>query len=287
MAPVIERFAPSPTGALHLGHAFSALTAWEAAQAAGGTFLVRMEDLDRGRCKQEFADAILDDLRDLGLSWPEPVVYQSARAANHVEILEKLDGLGLIYPCACTRAEIQQAASAPQEGEAISRPYPGTCRDRRPRPAAVACALRLDMRKAIHLLGGADAARALTFAEIGEGPNGEHGKIALDPDMLTDSIGDVVLRRKDGAIAYHLAVVLDDAWQGVTHVTRGCDLFASTPIHRLLQALLGAPTPVYRHHRLIRDAAGRRLSKRQGDLALAALRRAGATSADIRASLGL
>lgn len=287
MAVVIERFAPSPTGALHLGHAFSALTAWEAARAAGGTFLLRMDDLDRGRCRQDFADAIIDDLRSLGLSWPEPILYQSARAPSHIEALEDLAARGLVYPCFCTRAEIQAAAGAPQEGAETGPPYPGTCRDQALQPSGEPHALRLDIVKAIAFLGGPEAVRMLAFHEIGLGPNGEHGRIGLDPDTLVEQIGDVVLRRKDGAIAYHLAVVLDDAHQGVTHVTRGCDLFFSTPLHRLLQALLDKPTPVYRHHRLIRDTDGRRLSKRNGDLALSALREAGATPADIRASLGL
>ncbi|XSG82134.1 MAG: tRNA glutamyl-Q(34) synthetase GluQRS [Methyloligella sp. ZOD6] len=287
MVSVVERFAPSPTGALHLGHAFSALTAWEAAQSAGGTFLLRMEDLDTGRCRPEFADAIMDDLRHLGLSWPEPVLYQSTRAADHLKAIEALMAKGLVYPCFCTRTEIQAAAGAPQEGDSDGPPYPGTCRDRQRSAAEKPHALRLDIAKAIDCLGGADAVRALSFEEIGHGPQGEHGRIGLDPVALTEQIGDVVLRRKDGAVAYHLAVVLDDACQGVTHVTRGCDLFPSTPLHRLLQALLDKPTPVYRHHRLIRDAEGRRLSKRNRDLALSALRDAGATSADIRASVGL
>ncbi len=287
MVSVVERFAPSPTGPLHLGHAFSAVTAWEATRAAGGTFLLRMDDLDTGRCRQEFADAIMDDLRYLGLSWPEPVLYQSSRTANHVKVIEQLTAQGLVYPCFCTRAEIQAAAGAPQEGAEIGPPYPGTCRGQQAQSSEKPHALRLNIAKAIDFLGGADAVRALTFQEIGRGPNGEHGRISLDPDALIEQTGDVVLRRKDGAIAYHLAVVLDDAWQSVTHVTRGCDLFTSTPLHRLLQALTGTPTPIYRHHRLIRDTEGRRLSKRNRDLALSALRNAGATPADIRAAVGL
>jgi glutamyl-Q tRNA(Asp) synthetase len=287
MSAVVERFAPSPTGALHLGHAFSALTAWEAAKAAGGTFLLRMDDLDTGRCKQHFAEAIEHDLRELGLSWPEPALYQSTRAGAHGEALDGLIRRGLVYPCICTRAEIQAAAGAPQEGAEDGPPYPGTCRGRDGLSLDQPQALRLDMAKAIASLGGPDAVRALTFEEIGEGPSGERGTITVDPDKLIEQIGDVVLRRKDGAVAYHLAVVLDDEFQGVTHVTRGQDLFPSTPLHRLLQALLDLPTPIYRHHRLIRDAEGRRLSKRHDDLALSAIRAAGATTEDIRARIGI
>lgn len=287
MSLVVERFAPSPTGALHLGHAFSALTVWEAAQASAGTFLLRIDDLDQGRCRRRFAEAIMHDLRWLGISWPEPVLYQSERAASHGAVLQRLAAAGLVYPCFCTRAEIQAAAGAPQEGAEHGAPYPGTCRERPPRPADRAPALRLDMRRAIASLGGDAAVRKLWFEEIGSGPTGEHGRIPLDPERLVEEVGDVVLRRKDGAVAYHLAVVLDDAWQQVTHVTRGCDLFSSTPLHRLLQALTGASAPVYRHHRLLRDASGRRLAKRDGDQSLAGLRSAGATPAGIRAAVGL
>ncbi|ODA66734.1 Glutamate--tRNA ligase [Methyloligella halotolerans] len=285
--PAVERFAPSPTGELHLGHAFSALTAWEAAQAAGGTFLLRMDDLDTGRCRPKFARCIEEDLRFLGLTWPEPVLYQSTRAKSHCAVIDDLADKGLVYGCVCTRAEIQAAAGAPQEGAPDGPPYPGTCRERSEVPSDKAHALRLDMKKAIDFLGGPDAVRALSFEEIGEGPRGEHGMIPLDPQMLIEQVGDVVLRRKDGAIAYHLGVVLDDGFQGVTHVTRGQDLFPSTPIHRLLQALTGTPTPVYRHHRLIRDENGRRLAKRHKDLSLAVLRESGATPEDIRSSVGL
>lgn len=284
---VVERFAPSPTGALHLGHALSALTVSDAARATGGTFLLRMDDLDTGRVRPRFAEMIMDDLRWLGLSWPEPVLFQSSRAAAHDAVLAELTARGLVYPCFCTRAEIQAAAGAPQEGAEEGPPYPGTCRGRHVDPSSPPHALRLDMGRAIEALGGAEAVRALSFREIGSGPSGEQGEVRLDPADLIGRVGDVVLKRKDGAVAYHLAVVVDDAWQGVTHVTRGQDLFSSTPLHRLLQALTGRPTPVYRHHRLIRDATGRRLAKRDGDRSLAALREAGATAADIRGMVGL
>ncbi|HEY0027409.1 MAG TPA: tRNA glutamyl-Q(34) synthetase GluQRS [Allosphingosinicella sp.] len=282
MTRPVSRFAPSPTGLLHLGHAFSALTVWEAVRSEGGVFLLRMDDLDQGRCRAAYADAIADDLRWLGLHWPEPVLFQSSRTAEHVAELDALTAQGLAYPCFCTRAEIQAAAGAPQEGAEMGPPYPGTCRQRPRSLADGPHALRLDMRAAIDGLGGANAVRALAFKEIGYGPRGEQGWIALDPKALIEEVGDVVLRRKDGAVAYHMAVVLDDAWQGITHVTRANDLFPSTPLHRLLQALTRRPTPVYRHHRLIRDADGRRLAKRDGDRALAALRSAGATPDHIR-----
>ncbi len=284
---VVERFAPSPTGALHLGHALSALRVSDAANAAGGTFLLRMDDLDTGRVRPRFAETIMDDLRWLGLSWREPVLFQSSRASAHDEVLTELAGHGLVYPCFCTRAEIQAAVGAPQEGAEEGPPYPGLCRGLHIDSSSPPHALRLDMGRAIEALGGDAGVRALSFREIGLGPNGEQGEVRLDPTDLRGRVGDVVLKRKDGAAAYHLAVVVDDAWQGVTHVTRGQDLFSSTPLHRLLQALTGRPSPIYRHHRLIRDATGRRLAKRDGDQSLAALRQAGVTPAEIRAMVGL
>jgi glutamyl-Q tRNA(Asp) synthetase len=287
MTAVVERFAPSPTGALHLGHALSALLGWEAAKAAGGTFILRMDDLDPVRCKPEFARGIEDDLKWLGLSWPEPVMFQSQNALLHHAVLDQLVNEGLVYRCYCSRAEILAATGAPQEGAENPPAYPGTCRDLRTWPLDRGHTLRLDMRKAVAKLGGAAAVRALSFEEIGEGPNGEHGTICLDPEDLIENVGDIVLMRKDRAVAYHLAVVIDDALQGVTHATRGQDLFSSTAIHRLIQALTGRPTPIYRHHRLIRDKAGQRLAKRHDALALSTLRAEGATPGDIRRRVGL
>ncbi len=278
MRPV-ERFAPSPTGLLHLGHAFSALMGFDAARAAGGVFRLRIEDLDAGRARRDFEAAIFEDLRWLGLSWPEPVMRQSARGAAYEAALARLGAMGLVYPCSCTRADIAAAGGAPQEGAEAGPPYPGTCRPRTGGRAAPGAphALRLDMEAA------AARAGALTFREVGAGPAGETGEIAAAPEAH----GDVVLRRKDGAAAYHLAVVVDDAAEGVTHVTRGEDLFAATSVHRLLQALLGLPAPIYRHHRLIRDASGRRLAKRADDVSLAALRASGWTPDDVRRAVGL
>ncbi|MFV0473018.1 MAG: tRNA glutamyl-Q(34) synthetase GluQRS [Pikeienuella sp.] len=273
----VERFAPSPTGRLHLGHAFSALTAWEAARAAGGVFRIRIEDLDPGRARPEHEAGIFADLAWLGLSWPGPVMRQSARGAAYAEALARLSAMGLTYPCACTRADIAAAGGAPQEGAETPPPYPGTCRPRTGGAAAAGrpAAIRLDMEAALALAGPLD------FIELGAGPGGESGRIAIDGATLR-AIGDVVLMRKDAAAAYHLAVVVDDATEGITHVTRGEDLFASTPVHRLLQALLGLRVPVWRHHRLIRDESGRRLAKRADDVSLQALREAGAGPADIR-----
>ena len=291
----VERFAPSPTGRLHLGHAYSALLAFEAARSAGGVFRLRIEDLDQGRARAAFEAGIEEDLRWLGLNWPEPVVRQSERGDAYRAALATLDAMGLTYPCICTRRDIRAAAEAPQEGapqEVAPQEgapafgpdgavYPGTCRGAPPPPPTSPYALRLDMAKAVGAVG------PLRFREIGSGPAGERGWVDVDKQALVNQAGDVVLARKDAAASYHLAVVVDDAAERVTCVTRGEDLFAATPIHALLQALLGAPTPDYRHHRLIRDAAGARLAKRADSVALATLRTKGWTPDDVRAAIGL
>ncbi len=278
----VERFAPSPTGRLHLGHAYSALTAFEAARAARGVFRLRIEDLDAGRAKPEFEAGIFEDLAWLGLDWPKPVMRQSARGAAYEAALGRLAAMGLVYPCSCTRGDIAAAGGAPQEGAEAGPPYPGTCRPRTGGAAAPGrpFALRLDWEAA------AAQAGPLSFEEIGAGPGGETGRIVVTNDQLA-TLGDMVLKRKDGFAAYHLAVVVDDAAECVTHVTRGEDLFASTFVHRLLQALLGLPAPAYRHHRLIRDASGRRLAKRADDVSLARLREDGWTPADVRRAVRL
>jgi len=285
-----DRFAPSPTGELHLGHAFSAVVGWRTAMAAGGRFLLRMEDLDQGRTRAEFVDGIYRDLDWLGLTWEKPVLFQSSRLPAYRTALDRLKELGLTYPCTCTRRDIAEAVAAPQEGALPFGPdglvYPGTCRERHEQAQGEA-AIRLDMRRAIAALGGAAAVAALTFDELDASPAGESGTIRLDPDALVAGNGDVVLARRDGAPAYHLAVVVDDAYQGVTHVTRGRDLFPATPLHRLLQALLGLPVPHYRHHRLIRNAAGKRLAKRDHAHSLAKLREDGWHAGDVLRHLGL
>ena len=275
---VTERFAPSPTGPLHLGHAFSAWVGWKAARAAGGRFLLRMEDLDTSRTRPEYYGLIEQDLAWLGLDWDGAILCQTTRQDAYRDALAQLEAAGLTYRCTCTRRDIQDALSAPQEGVPTHGPdglvYPGTCRAAGHGPDT-AHAIRLDTRRAIARLGGADTISKLGFTEIGSGPDGETGEIKLDPHGLVDQVGDVVLARRDGATAYHLAVVVDDAHQGITHVTRGEDLFTATPIHRVLQALLDLPNPVYRHHGLVRDETGKRLAKRDDARAISTYRAEG------------
>ena len=287
MSSFVTRFAPSPTGPLHLGHAYSAMLAHDMAVAAGGTFLLRIEDIDRQRSKPEWEARIRDDLRWLGLRWPEPAMRQSDRMDAYRGALGGLAERGLLYACACRRRDVTAAASAPQEGGApITGPdglvYPGTCRDKGLPVDLDAASLRLDVVRALEVAGG-----GLAFQEEGAGPNGETGQIALGPSEMTRAVGDVVLARRDMGTSYHLSVVLDDAAQGVTHVVRGRDLFEATAIHVLLQRLLGLPTPTYRHHRLIRDAAGRRLAKRDDARAISLYRAEGATPGDVRRMVGL
>lgn len=281
------RFAPSPTGPLHLGHAFAALTA-----AARGRFLLRIEDIDRSRCRPHFEAAIFEDLRWLGLAWPEPVMRQSERRAAYDAALARLAAAGLIYPCRCRRADIRAALDAPQEGAVPEGPdgpvYPGTCRGRAMHEAGTQDAIRLDMRRAVAALPALGTGD-IGFEETGEvsEPPVRPGWHRLDAADLVETVGDAVLARPGMGVAYHLAVVVDDAAQGITEVTRGADLFGATRIHRLLQALLGLPVPRWHHHRLIRDEAGRRLAKRDDARALARYRAEGATPAEIRRMVGL
>ncbi|MHA3792931.1 tRNA glutamyl-Q(34) synthetase GluQRS [Sphingomonas sp. YL-JM2C] len=263
----ISRFAPSPTGRLHLGHAFSALCAHDLARAKGGRFLLRIEDIDPTRCRPEHVAGILEDLRWLGLGWDGEVVFQSERLPLYAEALDRLKAMGLVYPCFCTRAriaaEIAASAAAPHGPDGPL--YPGLCRElgedeRAARIAAgEAHAWRLDIARA--------AARAGPLAWRDSGA----GEIAATPEVH----GDVVLARKDAPTSYHLAVTVDDAAQGVTDVVRGQDLFAATHVHRLLQALLGLPAPRYHHHPLLTDEKGERLAKRAGSPTLASMREAG------------
>ena len=276
------RFAPSPTGSLHLGHAFSALTAYDAAQAAGGSFHLRLDDIDQSRARPEWAAQICDDLHWLGLSWPAPVWRQSDRLPRYRAALERLWRRGLLYPCTCTRRDIQAAANAPQEGAPRFGPdgliYPGTCRNRpRSGPMPQDQALRLDMKKAMQAIGEA------AFHEETYYP----GPRAVTARQMIDSVGDVVLARRDMGAAYHLAIVVDDADQEISHVIRGQDLFDATAIHVVLQHLLDFPTPRYHHHRLIRDASGKRLAKRDDARAIALYRSEGKRPADLRAMVGL
>lgn len=273
-APYRTRFAPSPTGLLHLGHAYSALVAAHRARVHGGALLLRIEDIDQPRCRLEYEAAIQDDLHWLGLDWPKPVMRQSERMPAYRAALEQLAEAELIYPCACTRAEIRAALSAPQEGDGRApETYPGTCRKRPLHEAGPEDALRLNMEAAL-----ARVPDLRSFTETGPLQGGEHPII---PAALLREHGDVVLARRDIGTSYHIAVVVDDAAQGITEVVRGADLFEATALHCLLQALLGLPRPTYHHHRLIRDAAGRRLAKRDDARALQALRTEGLTPQDI------
>ncbi|NOD87443.1 MULTISPECIES: tRNA glutamyl-Q(34) synthetase GluQRS [unclassified Ruegeria] len=290
----LTRFAPSPTGPLHLGHAYSALLASDMATAESGQFLLRIEDIDQSRSRQHWEDQIYDDLTWLGLTWPKPVVRQSDRMGVYDQALDRLWGQGFLFPCTCNRKDIAAAASAPQEGAPIHGPdgiiYPGTCRkahhnkdlSQHPRPRNEP--LRLDIAKACQAIN--DRSR-FQFIELGSGPDGETGTITFTPDELINTIGDVVLSRRDMGTSYHLSVVLDDAAQGITHVVRGRDLFEATRIHVLLQALLDLPTPAYLHHDLIRDEAGKRLAKRDDARAISKYRAEGHSPADIRRMVGL
>jgi glutamyl-Q tRNA(Asp) synthetase len=271
---IVTRFAPSPTGLLHLGHAYAAITAHE----SGDDFLLRIEDIDKGRSRDKFIQSIFYDLKWLGLSWDEPALRQSARMGAYAEALADLKAHSLLYPCFCTRAEI--AAEIARAGEAQHGPegpiYPGTCRALSPEEARERVAtgenhaLRLNVAKAAAQVG------PLSFSE-------QSHRYPVDPFRF----GDIVVARKDMPTSYHLAVVVDDAFQNVSLVTRGEDLLAATHIQRLLQALLKLPEPAYAHHPLVLDENGKKFSKRDGAISLEALRDQGLTPADIRARIGL
>jgi glutamyl-Q tRNA(Asp) synthetase len=306
MTTTVSRFAPSPTGRLHLGHAYSAILAHDFARERGGTFLLRIEDIDGTRSRQEFIDAIVEDLTWLGLSWDGPVVRQSERLTRYDAALERLKAMDLLYPCVCTRADIAASLSAPHGLEGA---YPGTCRGRAV-DLSKPHSWRLDVEKAL-------ASLPLPAGE-GRGPppsggKGEGGLITSSPSSFRDFVapslshgkrelmwhdatagwveadpalhGDVILARKDAPASYHLAVTVDDAAQGVTDVIRGVDLFEATHVHRLLQALLDLPTPDYHHHALLTDDAGHRLAKRHNAPTLADLRASGMHGPDLVATL--
>lgn len=278
---IVTRFAPSPTGELHLGHAASALFAFDKASEAGGSFLLRIEDIDPVRCRPDFIPPIFEDLHWLGLSWPELVRVQSEHMEDYKNALQKLDERGLIYPCFCTRKEIAlevaSAGKAPHlSGQEEAGPlYPGTCRilsaeQRGELHQTRQAVWRLDMEKACQQTG------PLTWYDANRNED-----VVARPELF----GDIVLARKDVATSYHLSVTVDDALQGVTLVTRGEDLRAATDIHRLLQALLGYASPAYHHHPLLRDAAGKRYAKRDRAMTLRALREAGVSAVDIKAKV--
>jgi glutamyl-Q tRNA(Asp) synthetase len=294
MIPVF-RFAPSPNGYLHLGHALSALLNFDMARQAGGRFLLRIEDIDATRCRPEYEAAIYHDLAWLGLVWEEPVRRQSDRLDAYEAALRQLDAMGLIYPSFESRAEITRLVAArerigPWRRDPDGAPlYPGAAKalpqaERRRRlDAGEPFALRLDMTGALALARSRSDGAPLTFIETGAGPGGETGTVAAD----SAAWGDVILARKEVPTSYHLSAVIDDARQGITQVVRGQDLFHATGLHALLQCLLGLPQPVYHHHRLIHDAQGRKLSKSTHATGLRELRAAGATPADIRRMISL
>jgi glutamyl-Q tRNA(Asp) synthetase len=306
----VTRFAPSPTGPLHLGHAYSAMLAHDMARAEGGTFLLRIEDIDRTRSKPEWERQLLDDLHWLGVWWDADPMRQSDRLPAYAQALDSLWNEGLIYPCLCKRSDIAAALSAPQEGAAPTVGpdgliYPGTCRglmsleqqcipETYPRPEAET--LRLDIALAVNRTGGfipridkpnGDRDAHMGYDETGIGPSGRRGRIEFTQEELVHTVGDIVVARRDMGTSYHLSVVVDDAAHGITHVIRGADLTEATKIHVFLQHLLQLPTPIYHHHRLIRDDQGRRLAKRDDARALSKYRAEGATPADIRRLVGL
>jgi glutamyl-Q tRNA(Asp) synthetase len=287
--PPVFRFAPSPNGTLHLGHAYSALLNFELARETGGRFLLRIEDIDPMRCKPEFEAAIYEDLAWLGIAWETPVRRQSEHLGEYRRALDALSRLGLVYPSFESRAEIARLLAGREARGVWPRDpdgaplYPGDARQlaieecMRRIESGAPYALRLDMEAAVARAG------ALSWTELGEGPDGETGSIAARPQAW----GDVILARKETPTSYHLSVVIDDALQGVTEVVRGQDLFHATSVHRLLQHLLDLSAPAYRHHHLIRDAAGHKLSKSTGATGLRDLRAAGANPTEIHARIGL
>jgi glutamyl-Q tRNA(Asp) synthetase len=275
------RFAPSPTGPLHLGHAYSALLAYDMAQAANGRFLLRIEDTDTGRARPEWEVQIYEDLRWLGLSWEHPVLRQSEHLQMYNDNIMQLAQMGLIYPCSCSRSDIRAALSAPQEGAPPIAIYPGTCRHRDMASRQPGDALRLNMTRALAHI----SEQQLQFQETGPKHSGLN---KISPQELLVSTGDAVLGRKEiETVSYVLAAVIDDAKQSVTNVIRGEDLFETTGLQVLLQALLDLPVPQYHHHKLIRDDAGKRLAKRDDARAIAKYRADGLTPDDIRQQLGL
>ena len=297
----VTRFAPSPTGPLHLGHAYSALLAHDMARANGGTFLLRIEDIDPARSRRAWESQLIDDLHWLGIGWDAAPMRQSDRMAAYQQALDSLWQRDLLYPCTCSRRDIEQALSAPQEGvDPVNGPdgpiYPGTCAGLHcgglpcsmvPRPKK--SHLRLDIATAAlmcdhNILHPGKTDWGLWSTETGPA---QAGPVFTRSDDYTDRIGDIVLARKDFGTSYHLSVVVDDAAQSITHVIRGDDLFEATRIHILLQRLLGLPTPIYHHHPLVRDDTGKRLAKRDDARALSKYRAEGATPADIRRMVGL
>jgi glutamyl-Q tRNA(Asp) synthetase len=283
----VFRFAPSPNGELHLGHALSAVVGYERARASGGRFLLRIEDIDKGRSRPEFVAGIFEDLAWLGLAWEQPVLFQSGRMQAYRIAARRLETQGFLYPCFATRTEIEAATRDGKRDPDGAPIYPGLWKGRsesevaRLRAEGAPYALRIDMAAALRAATEKRGGAPLTFVEVDA--DGTARTVEAHPERW----GDAVIVRKDVATSYHLAVVVDDAWQGVTHVTRGRDLYAATDLHRLLQVLLDLPEPLYYHHRLVVDGTGRKLAKSAHDTSLRSLRAAGASPADIRRLAGL
>jgi glutamyl-Q tRNA(Asp) synthetase len=286
LSAVVTRFAPSPNGWLHAGHALSALTAFDIAQRNGGRFVLRIEDIDVARRSPEYVAAIYDDLAWLGLTWQEPVLVQSEHFTEYLAAADKLIAMGLLYPCFASRAEIEAAADPSRVDPDGAPLYPGFWKKvaaeeiKNRLETGDTPALRLDMDAAMAALRAKIGEMPLTFTEIDE--SGVARTLRAEPERW----GDAVIVRKDVPASYHLAVVVDDARQGVTHVTRGQDIMPATGLHRLLQVLLELPEPVYSHHRLIRWSDGRKLSKSSGDMGLRSLRQEGASAEDIKRAIG-
>lgn len=274
------RFAPSPTGYLHLGHAFSAITAWNISQKTDKKFILRIEDIDSQRCKVEYEKQILDDLEWLGLTWVKPVIRQKNRINFYKEAIDILNNKNLIYPCSCTRKDINEALSAPQ-GNKTPKPYPGLCRNRSMSELKTEDNIRINLDKSINYLKNIKL-KSLSFVDNYYQKN--LFNISFASKHLQE---DIIVARKDIGTSYHLSVVVDDAFQNITHVVRGADLFNSTPIQRLLQELLELPQPLYHHHRLILDENGKRLAKREASTALSILRESGVKPIELKRSLDL
>ena len=286
-----DRFAPSPTGRLHIGHAYSVLYIWDNICRVNGEFILRIEDIDSERTRESYIKGIFEDLDWLGIEWTYPVLRQSERRKSYSDALQQLIELGICYPCRCSRKDISDALSAPQELDHSSHNvlsptpvYPGTCRSRPIELTNNNDSIRLNMAKAINILGGAKAVEKLSYKDIGNCYGGEYN---LNAQSLIEKHGDIVVARKDIRTSYHLSVVVDDAYQKITHISRGRDLFEATQIHRLLQELLNLHPPVWNHHELIRDIDGQRLAKRNLSRSINSLREKGYTSIDIRRLVGL
>ena len=274
------RFAPSPTGHLHLGHAFSAITAWNISQKTDKKFILRIEDIDLQRCKVDYEKKIFDDLEWLGLKWEKPVIRQKNRFNSYREAIDILNNKNLIYPCSCTRKDINEALSAPQNNK-IPKIYTCACRNRSMSEATKTDNIRINIDKSINYLKKLNH-KSLVFVDDYYQQN--LIKIPFESQHLQE---DIIVARKEIGTSYHLSVVVDDAFQDITHVVRGADLFSSTPIQRLLQELLELPQPLYHHHRLILDEDGKRLAKREASTALSILRESGVKPIELKRSLDL